>query len=144
MEDGLSRNVAGMEEAAAQTGLATHPLPVKDATRIAPSSSRPNAPHATLILPTLMKSAYELAMERLEKQAPAVKLTAEQKAALAEVDSKFRARIAEREVFLKDNLAKAQAAGSFEDAAQIEQELAREVRKLQDDCEAEKEKLRRR
>jgi hypothetical protein len=91
-----------------------------------------------------MKSAYELAMERLEKQAPAVKLTAKQKAALAEVDSKFRARIAEREVFLKDNLAKAQAAGSFEDAAQIEQELAREVRKLQDDCEAEKEKLRRR
>lgn len=34
-----------------------------------------------------MKSSYELAMERLNKQAPSVKLTAEQKAKLADLDS---------------------------------------------------------
>ena len=34
-----------------------------------------------------MKSAYELAMERLQKQAPTVKLSAGQKAAIAELES---------------------------------------------------------
>ena len=48
-----------------------------------------------------MKSAYELAMERLEKQTPSAKVTDEQRAAIAEIDSTYRARIAEREVFLQ-------------------------------------------
>ena len=43
-----------------------------------------------------MKSAYELAMERLEKKAPSVALTDEQKQQIAEIDSTFKARIAER------------------------------------------------
>ena len=47
-----------------------------------------------------MKSAYELAMERLEKSAPSAKVTDEQRTALAEIDSTYKARIAEREVFL--------------------------------------------
>jgi DUF4097 and DUF4098 domain-containing protein YvlB len=41
-----------------------------------------------------MKSAYELAMERLEKKAPSVSLTDEQKQQIAEIDSTFKARIA--------------------------------------------------
>ena len=45
-----------------------------------------------------MKSAYELAMERLNKSAPSVKLTAEQKARLAELDSIYKAKLADREV----------------------------------------------
>ena len=48
-----------------------------------------------------MKSAYELAMERLEQSAPQKKLTDEQKAQIAEIESKFKAKIAEREVFLQ-------------------------------------------
>jgi hypothetical protein len=52
-----------------------------------------------------MKSAYELAMERLNKASPTVKMTAEKKKQLAELDSKYAAKIAEREIFLKDNLA---------------------------------------
>ena len=36
-----------------------------------------------------MKSAYELAMERLEKKAPSTKLTDKQKADIAEIDSKL-------------------------------------------------------
>src|SRR5690242_5151236 len=58
-----------------------------------------------------MKSAYELAMERLNKSAPAAKLTAEQKKQLAELDSKYAAKIAEREIFLKGELTKATANG---------------------------------
>ena len=46
-----------------------------------------------------MKSSYELAMERLNKTAPAKKLTTEQKQQLAEIDSQYAAKIAEREIF---------------------------------------------
>jgi hypothetical protein len=51
-----------------------------------------------------MKSAYELAMERLEESEPEVKLTDEQKAELAAIDDKFKAKIAERELFLDRDL----------------------------------------
>jgi len=44
----------------------------------------------------MMKSAYELAMERLQKGSPTMTLTPEQKAELAEIDSSFNAKIAER------------------------------------------------
>ena len=45
-----------------------------------------------------MKTAYELAMERLNQTSPTTKLTAKQKAAMAELDSKYAARIAEQVV----------------------------------------------
>jgi hypothetical protein len=61
-----------------------------------------------------MKSAYELAMERLNKASPAVKLTNAQKNQLAELDSKYAAKIAEREIALKDEIAKANESGEFE------------------------------
>ncbi|MBA3386858.1 MAG: hypothetical protein H0T95_09625, partial [Chthoniobacterales bacterium] len=51
-----------------------------------------------------MKSAYELAMERLEKKAPSVTLTTEQKEQIGEIDSSYRAKIAEKELFLKDQI----------------------------------------
>ena len=89
-----------------------------------------------------MKSAYELAMERLAKDAPVVSLTDDQKKELAEIDSTYRAKIAEREVFLKDQIAKAQIAGKFEEVEALEKQLASEIRRLNEDCEAKKEKLR--
>ena len=89
-----------------------------------------------------MKSAYELAMERLAKDAPVVSLTDDQKKELAEIDSTYRAKIAEREVFLKDQIAKAQSAGKFEEVEVLEKQLASEIRRLNEDCEAKKEKLR--
>lgn len=89
-----------------------------------------------------MKSAYELAMERLEKQSPTAKVTDEQKARLAEIDETFRAKIAEREVFLQDKIAKARATGRWDEVTELEQELSRDVRRLQQDCEAKKEKVR--
>jgi uncharacterized protein YydD (DUF2326 family) len=89
-----------------------------------------------------MKSAYELAMERLEKASPSISLTGEQKKEIAEVDSVYRAKIAEREVFLKDQISKAQIAGNLEEAQSLEKQLASEMRRLQEECEGKKEKLR--
>ena len=89
-----------------------------------------------------MKSAYELAMERLEKASPSVALSDEQKKQFAEIDSTYRAKIAEREVFLKDQITKAQKAGNFEEAEALEKQFISEIRRLSEDCEAKKEKLR--
>lgn len=87
-----------------------------------------------------MKSAYELAMERL--QTPTVTLTAEQKAEIAEVESTFKARIAERELFLKGEIAKAEAAGKLDEVESLRKQLAIDIRRLQEEGEAKKEKLR--
>lgn len=91
-----------------------------------------------------MKSAYELAMERLEKESPTAKLTEQQKAEIAEIDNQCRAKIAEREVFLKDQIAKAQFKGDLGEIAQLEDQLAREIRRLNDECETKKERVRER
>lgn len=87
-----------------------------------------------------MKSAYELAMERLEKDDPsAVKpLTDEQRAQLAEIDKVYEAKIAEREVFLKGKLVSAQG----EEAEQIQQQLRLERERLQEEREDKKDKVR--
>ena len=89
-----------------------------------------------------MKSAYELAMERLAKSQPIVKLTDEQKKELAEVDSTFKAWIAEKELFLKGEIQKARNTGKFEEVESLEKQLASEIKRLREDCEAKKEKLR--
>ena len=89
-----------------------------------------------------MKSAYELAMERLQKGSPTITLTPEQKAELAEIDSSFNAKIAERKIFLTDQITKAATAGKFDDVESLEKQLMADVRRLQEDCEQKKEKLR--
>ena len=89
-----------------------------------------------------MKSAYELAMERLAKDQPIVTLSDDQKKQLAEIDSQFKARIAENELFLKGEIAKAQAAGKFEEIESLQKQLTSEIKRLKEDCEAKKEKLR--
>jgi hypothetical protein len=91
---------------------------------------------------TAMKSAYELAMERLEKASPSTSLTEDQKREIAEVDSIYRAKIAEKEVFLNDQIRKAQVAGNAEEVESLEKQLISEIRRLQEDCETKKEKLR--
>ena len=89
-----------------------------------------------------MKSAYELAMERLQKNAPTITLTTEQKEQIAEIDSSFKARIAEKELFLQDKIRKAQSAGKFDEAESLTKQLTTEIQRLREDCEAKKEKLR--
>jgi hypothetical protein len=89
-----------------------------------------------------MKSAYELAMERLQKASPSLSLNEEQKKELAEVDSKYQAKIAEKELFLKDQIRKAQTDGKADDIDSLQKQLVSDIRRLQEECEAKKEKLR--
>jgi hypothetical protein len=90
-----------------------------------------------------MKSAYELAMERLQKQSPTVKLTSAQKAELAELDSQYAAKIAQREIGLKDEIVKAESNGDMEEAEKLREQLLAERRKLQAELEEKKERVRR-
>jgi hypothetical protein len=89
-----------------------------------------------------MKSSYELAMERLNKTAPTVKLTEEQKKKLAELDAKCAAKIAEREIFLKGELRAAAGKGDFEAVAQLEKQLVSERKTLQAELETKKAEVR--
>lgn len=89
-----------------------------------------------------MKSAYELAMERLQKTSPSLSLTDEQKKELAELDSKYQAKTAEKELFLNEQIRKAQAEGKVEEVESLVKQLTSEVRQLRGECEASKEKLR--
>ena len=89
-----------------------------------------------------MKSSYELAMERLSKSAPTVKVTAAQKKELAELDSLYAAKIAERELFLKGEAEKAAEKADFEALAQIQKQMVSERKTLAADLEEKKEKVR--
>lgn len=88
-----------------------------------------------------MKSAYELAMERLNKTTPTVKLTAAQKTALAALDSQYAAKIAAREIALNNEVAN--ASDDVEKAAAFRAQLVNERRKLQAEMEEKKERVRR-
>jgi len=88
-----------------------------------------------------MKSAYEIAMERLNKTAPAARLTGKQKKQLAELDSRYTAKIAEREIALKGEMAK--AAGDFEKEKSLREQLVHDRKKLQAELEDKKEQVRR-
>jgi hypothetical protein len=90
-----------------------------------------------------MKSSYELAMERLNKTAPSAKITAAQKKQLAELDSKCTAKIAQREIALKDEIGKAAAANDFEKVETVRQQLISERKLLQAELEDKKEQIRR-
>lgn len=92
-----------------------------------------------------MKSAYELAMERLAKSDPSANkpLTAEQKDRLAEIDRVYKGKLAEREIFLKKQLNEAYSAQNAEEVEKIQKELVSERSRIEEDREAEKERVRR-
>ena len=92
-----------------------------------------------------MKSAYELAMERLSKADPdaAKPLSPEQKARLAEIDNVYKGRIAEREIFLKQQLDGALAEGKLEDIEQLQAQIKSERARLEEERDEEKERVRR-
>lgn len=91
-----------------------------------------------------MKSAYELAMERLAKSDPVAKpLTAEQKNRLAEIDRVYQGKTAEREIFLKQQLNAALGGQKFDEADKIRKQIAGEKARLAEECEEEKERVRR-
>ena len=87
-----------------------------------------------------MKSSYELAMERLNKNTPTTRLTGAQKKQLAELDSKYTAKIAEREIALNGEIAK--AADDFQKEESLREQLVTERKKLQAELEEKKEQVR--
>ena len=89
-----------------------------------------------------MKSSYELAMERLGKSAPITKLTDAKKRELAEIDSRYKAKIADREIFLKGEITTALHKGDYEAMEQLEKQLVNERKALNAEMEEKKEKAR--
>jgi len=92
-----------------------------------------------------MKSAYELAMERLQRAQPDAErpLTQEQKERLAEITRVYQGRIAEREIFLRQRLDEVQARGELEEAEKIRRQMASERARLEEEREDEKNRVRR-
>jgi len=88
-----------------------------------------------------MKSAYELAMERSD-DGEGTPLTDEQKEQIAEIDSKYKAKIAERKIFIEKSVQDAMAQGQMDQVEEARQILAREIIDLEAKTEAEKEKVR--
>ena len=87
-----------------------------------------------------MKSAYELAMERMggdEKP-----LTAEQKEQIADVDAKYKAKIAERRIFLEKAIKDVLAQEKTEEAEELRSQLVQETAKLEAKSEEEKDRIR--
>ena len=87
-----------------------------------------------------MKSAYELAMERLNKTAPTVKLTSAQKAQIAELEAQAAAKIAGREIAMQAEITK--AAGDVEKTEELRQQLAQDRKKIQAELEDKKAAIR--
>lgn len=92
-----------------------------------------------------MKSAYELAMERLAKSDPEAgrPLSPEQKARLAEIDQVYKGKIAEREIFLKKQLDEALNEGKLDEVEKIRAQMQSERARLEEDRDDEKERVRR-
>jgi len=89
-----------------------------------------------------MKSAYELAMERLGGDDKSEPLSKDQKAEIAEIASKYKAKIAERTIFLEKNIADSLALGDEEEADKIRRQIAHETATLEEEAEQAKEKVR--
>lgn len=86
-----------------------------------------------------MKSAYELAMERLEKAAgPTKKLTDEQKAEIAEIEKVYEARIAELKLSFEPRM---RAVQSREELDALQADLAEKLAGLEQDRDKEKDKI---
>ena len=86
-----------------------------------------------------MKSSYEIAMERFNKTAPTVKTTTKQKKELAELDSRYAAKIAEREIALRREMMDVRDAEKEEI---LRDQLVNERKKLQAELEEKKERVR--
>ena len=82
-------------------------------------------------------------MERLEQQSPSSKITDNQRSQLAEIDSLYKAKMAEKELLLADQIRQERAAGKTSEVDKLQHQLASELRRLTEECESKKENIRR-
>jgi len=89
-----------------------------------------------------MKSAYELAMDRLQQQAPSKPLTEAQKAELADIESLFKSRIAQLEIEIGDEIQTAQASENYAEVDELRARLTTQKARLEEEKDARKERVR--
>lgn len=87
-----------------------------------------------------MKSAIELAMDRLNQEGPVTKMTDDQKRRLAEIDSEITAKIAEKKVFLNGEISKAGNDPAAKES--LQRQLSSELARLEEKREEKKSKIR--
>lgn len=86
-----------------------------------------------------MKTAYEIAMERLEKESgPARKLTDDQRARLAEIEKTYAAQIAELKLSYESRFVSVE---TFEELDQLKAELAGKIAELEAARDQEKDAI---
>lgn len=90
-----------------------------------------------------MKTSYEIAMERLNKKSPTVKLNKEQKQEIADIESKYKSRIAEKEIHFKEKIHLATAEGDFGKIEELEKQMVDERNKLKEELEERKDAVHR-
>lgn len=86
-----------------------------------------------------MKSSFELAMERMGGNSSA--LSDDQKKIIAEIDSKYKAKIAERKIFLEKSISDALQKDLHEEVDTLRKQVAEEISSLENKAENEKEKI---
>jgi hypothetical protein len=89
-----------------------------------------------------MKSAYELAMERLAAKEPAVRLDDDQKKRIAEIEAKCKADIAAKELLLRSEMEKARGTGEYDQIEQLRKQLADEIRRFEERRDRDKDAIR--
>ena len=89
-----------------------------------------------------LKSALELAMERLEEEGVKTpKLTADQRKRIQEIEKKYEAKIAEMKIVREEEIRSAALAGDVGKMQELKQQLIKETSALRQKMEAEKESV---
>ena len=90
-----------------------------------------------------MKSAYEISMERFNiKNSQKKPITNQQRIALSKINTNYKIKIIEREIFLKSKIKEAIANNCLEDEKEIRKQLINEKLRLQEECEEKKNIIR--
>ena len=91
-----------------------------------------------------LKSAWELALEKLDAEgsAPALKLSQRQKEEIADLRARHKAKIAEAEIAIQSSIRKAAQKGDFEEVERLRGRLAEQRRRINADLETRLEEVR--
>ncbi len=90
-----------------------------------------------------IKSAYELAMEKLERAEGASQtLSDEQKQAIADIEQRAQAEIAQAEILMKQKILDARTRGAFGEVQSLEADRTAEIGRIKREADAEKERIR--
>ena len=90
-----------------------------------------------------MKSAYELAMERLrQEQGDPTPLSDDQKNRLAAITQEYKAKIVEKEMAMRPQIEAALIQGEVPEAEKVRDALAAEITRLREQEEAAREAIR--